>query len=229
MESIEFLPTGLTADGFTALDKLHIKNNLTLPLVSCPALVNASDVQIVDNPGILNVSLPALKSYTGVTNLHLFVARNLALTEINLNSLVSSSSAANFSSNPSLTSLLLDALVFVRGSITVYDDEALVTLSLPSVVSIASAVFSSFYANDCTSLANVSFPKYLPTNGRAHRFNNCALTQESVDHILSRLVASANYVSGLVDLSGGTSSAPGAQGQTDKATLIARGCTVLTN
>lgn len=78
-------------------------------------------------------------------------------------------------------------------------------------------------------LTDVSFPVWLPTNTKNLRFEDNALTDVSVNHILARCVANAGYVSGTVDTSGGTSSAPTGQGVADKATLIGRGVTVTTN
>ncbi len=54
------------------------------------------------------------------------------------------------------------------------------------------------------------------------------LTQEGVDGILATLAAGA-VSAGTVDLSGGTSAAPSADGLTSKATLVGRGWTVGTN
>lgn len=84
-------------------------------------------------------------------------------------------------------------------------------------------------ASGCTVLSSVSFPNYLPTNGSAINFSAAALSQVSVDHVLARAVANAAYVSGTITLDGGTSSTPSGAGLADKATLIARGVTVLTN
>lgn len=78
-------------------------------------------------------------------------------------------------------------------------------------------------------LSEVSFPVFLPTNGTDLNFADNALDASSVNHILARAVANAAYISGTIDTSGGTSSAPTGQGIADKATLIGRGVTVTTN
>ncbi len=71
----------------------------------------------------------------------------------------------------------------------------------------------------------------MPTDGKLIGFQDCALSVESVDHILARCVASAGYVSGNVNLSGGTNAVPSAAGLTSKATLEGRdpGVTVTVN
>jgi hypothetical protein len=60
-------------------------------------------------------------------------------------------------------------------------------------------------------------------------FAGNALTQVAVDAILNQLANVVNASNRLIDLSGGTNSAPSATGATYKATLIANGCTVTTN
>lgn len=78
-------------------------------------------------------------------------------------------------------------------------------------------------------LANINLPVFLPTNGTDGDFSANALTATAVNHVLARYVASAGYVSGTLNLSGGSSAAPTGQGTTDKATLQSRGVTVNTN
>jgi hypothetical protein len=59
-------------------------------------------------------------------------------------------------------------------------------------------------------------------------WQNCALSQQSVDNILVSL-DTAGQSNGTVNIDGGTSSAPGAAGLAAKASLQAKGWTVLTN
>jgi len=114
---------------------------------------------------------------------------------------------------------------FGSGSLKAIGCTSLPSISLPSLVTIAEVIdFQS-----CSSLVSVSFPLFLPTNSKAVNFANCALSSASVNHILARCVANAGYVSGVVNVQGGTSAAPTGQGVADKATLIGRGVTVNTN
>jgi hypothetical protein len=57
---------------------------------------------------------------------------------------------------------------------------------------------------------------------------NCALDETSVDNILVSL-DTAGQSNGFVNIIGGTSSAPGTAGLAAKASLIARGWSVITN
>jgi hypothetical protein len=82
----------------------------------------------------------------------------------------------------------------------------------------------------CTSLA--SFPANVFDTCTATNFpyawTNCALDQTSVDNILVS-IDTAGQSNGIVNIDGGTSSAPGTAGLAAKASLQAKGWTVLTN
>lgn len=113
------------------------------------------------------------------------------------------------------TSLLLDDLA------------SLVTLSFPSLVSIIGSV----EVINNPALVNVSFPVWLPEPGANVYFYSNALSAASVNHILARCVASPTWgdLGEEVDVSFGTNAAPSGQGLVDKATLIGRGASVVTN
>lgn len=84
--------------------------------------------------------------------------------------------------------------------------------------------------NYCTKL--VDFPPNMFDNCQAVYFNsawdNCALSQQSVDNILIS-INTAGKSNGTLGISGGTSSAPGSAGLAAKASLISRGWTITTN
>jgi hypothetical protein len=96
------------------------------------------------------------------------------------------------------------------------------TLTQLTGFSAPSLVSGSIDFHGCSILEDLSLPAYLPGDGSTLNFANCALSQASVDHILARCVASEDFVSGTIDLSGGTSSPPSAQGIRDWATLVVR-------
>jgi len=62
-----------------------------------------------------------------------------------------------------------------------------------------------------------------------YNFSGNALNQATVDQILARCVASPLLTAGLLQLDGGTNSAPSVAGTANKNTLIARGMSVNTN
>lgn len=223
---IELLSTGLNVTDLSAVQRITV-NNPTVPAVGLPGLSSANQIDITDNPLLLSVDLSALKTFTGAPFYSLGIARNPLLGTLNLNALVSAIGSVDFDTNVALTNLQLNALVFVSGFFSIAGCSSLVSLSLPALVQ--QGTVYNFYASNCAVLANLNFPKWMPTNGRQLLFDGCALTQASVDHVLARCIANQGFVSGIVNLSGGTSSAPSATGMADKATLTARGVTVLTN
>lgn len=211
----------------TVLDTLWMEDEW----VRSVELTNLTTVRyaaIYNNERLTNVNLSALKAHTGGNNYYLNVTYNPALVSLNLDALVSSSSVIAIVGNSNMTTLQLSKLVFVGNYLSVAANTSLTTLNLPALVH-GGTVFLGFLASDCTSLTNVYFPKYLPSNGRMQNFDNCALTEGAVDHVLARCVASQSFVSGTVKLNGGTSASPSAVGLADVAILQARGVTVLHN
>lgn len=89
--------------------------------------------------------------------------------------------------------------------------------------------FSSAWSG-CTSLATFTASTFdtCPATSFSNAWNNCALDETSVDNILVSLDA-AGQSGGTVDVSGGTSSAPGVSGLAAKLSLEGKGWTVLTN
>lgn len=79
------------------------------------------------------------------------------------------------------------------------------------------------------ALVEIVLSSWILTNGRNYNFSNNKFPLSVVEHILRRAVLSSAYVSGTINLSGGTTAAPVGQSLADKATLQARGVTVLTN
>ena len=104
--------------------------------------------------------------------------------------------------------------------------------SLTSFPLINTAAGTNFnYAwQGCTSLS--SFPSNMFDSCTSTSFNgafqNCALSQASVDGILASLVTAGNS-NGTLNMHGGTSATPSAAGLASKATLVSRGWTVTHN
>jgi hypothetical protein len=78
-----------------------------------------------------------------------------------------------------------------------------------------------------TILESIDLSSFVPISKGKFYFSGNALTAESVNAILARFVANAEFVLGTIDLSGGTNAAPTGQGLTDVDTLMARGVTFL--
>ncbi len=178
-------------------------------------------ITIIGSTGLLTLSCPNLTQIdpTNTYEAAFFISGCTGLTSVSCPLLTAVGNGFILRSCTSLSSLSAPLLqsggsgiaVDVRGS-------SLAALSLPSLGNIS----GDLVATGSTSLTSVSFPSFTPTNGKQILFSDCALTAASVNHILARCVANAGYVTGLVDLSLGTSSAPTGQGVTDKNTLNAR-------
>lgn len=149
---------------------------------------------------------------------------------------------AGFSGDLSFTNLssVTTYFFFTGSNISSIDFPSLVSvgqvfslLNLPFIPSVNIPNLTTIGGNldieNCASLADVNFGNWLPSDGKDVVVYNCALTDVSVNHILARCVANPAYVTGYVDTTGGTSSAPTGQGIADAATLTGRGVTVNTN
>ena len=178
-----------------------------------------SSTSIAYNPGVTRIVFPNVISFgPGPLGSGLSAQRMPDLTEIYC-PLLQSTALFRVRDNPSITSVALPSLTggyhypYLGGSTSV----------------------SLFIIRDNSALTSIDLGAFLPDNSggtgfRAHNgfFQNNALSAASVNHILARFVANANW-NGTLNLSGGTNSAPTGQGIIDKATLIARGATVTTN
>jgi hypothetical protein len=146
---------------------------------------------------------------------------------------------------PDLTEIdcpLLQSTALIR----VRDNPAITSISMPSLTggyhypsSFPSppVLVTLFTITDNPALTTINLGSFSPDifgmTSREHQgfFQNNALTAATVNHILSRFVSNSSWGSNAptLNLSGGTNAAPTGQGIIDKATLISRGATVLTN
>lgn len=131
--------------------------------------------------------------------------------------------------NSVLTSVSLPVFATLSSPafLSVADHAALTSFSLPALISVDNGSYIS--VSNSPVLTTVSLGSATFVSGANLFFIANALTDTSVNHILARAVANAAYVSGTVNLSGGTNSAPTGQGIVDAADLVTRGVTVITN
>ena len=101
--------------------------------------------------------------------------------------------------------------------------------TFPEINTSSGTLFSGAWQN-CSSLT--TFPANVfdncPATDFTGGFQNCGLSQASVDNILVSINA-AGTSGGTLDINGGTSAAPSATGAAAKSALQARGWTVTTN
>jgi hypothetical protein len=189
--------------------------------ISIRHTTNEGGYYISDADELLTLTLDNL---TSVSAGDIDIRNCNALTAISL-PLLASCPTISFQNNLALTELDLPLLTTVSAFITISGNTLMTSVSMPLLTNIV----NNLAMHNNTSLADVDLSSCIPANGKNMVFSGGALTVTSVNHILARCVANAAYISGTVDTSGGTSAAPAGQGILDKATLIARGCTVNTN
>lgn len=147
------------------------------------------------------------------------------LTTIQFNALVStddfaiSGVAATALSFPVLANVQMNA-----SGLRITSNASLASVSLPSFTH----CFNTFI-NGNPALKTVTLTSWAPVNGDQCNFQNNALTQASVDHVLARAVVNVGFVTGQVLLDGGTNAAPSAAGLANAAILTGRGVTVTHN
>lgn len=222
IESTE-TPVTFQAPNLTTIPQgvLRFIANIGLETISCPALTSVGfPIEFSDNEALSDLDLSALVSSQSTS-----FGNNDLLTALDLSSLTTVTSQFACSGHAILASLSLAALATVSGAFSCSSNPSLTSLALTSLTSIGETLTCTNNA----ALTTISLPAYLPTNGQNQSFNGCALNVASVNHFLARCVANAGYVSGTINLAGGTNAAPAGQGSTDKTTLIGRGCTVTTN
>jgi hypothetical protein len=203
-----------------------------LTTLNVPAL---STVKGSFSPFTLNaltsLSAPVLASVFGN-----FSPNTMALlTTFNFPALASIGGNCTPGTMASLTTLSLPVLATVSGFINPAAMAALTTLSMPALVKVGGAVLvnSGFGNLQNITLGAAGTTKLI--NGSIN-FSGQKLTQASVDQILHTVASldgtggTTSWGTGLtLTLNGGTNSTPSATGLTDKATIVARGGTVLNN
>lgn len=127
---------------------------------------------------------------------------------------------------PNLTTINLPALEEAR--CLYIESSAMTSLDLSALVT-AGGKGMDISVTGNTVLESIDLSSLVPISKGKFYFSGNALTAESVNAILARFVANAEFVLGTVDLSGGTNAAPTGQGLTDVNTLRARGVTVIVN
>lgn len=189
---------------------LIISQDSGLEVVNLTALllINNGALEISDNPVIESVNIPILTAVSGAfDDSELQIEINPMLAEIDLSSLatIGDRCIVSISANDALTDLDLSSLALLedRAELTITSHPLLTTIPMD-----AGLVFTNTHNID---------------------MNGNALSESMVDFILARAVAAAGFVTGSIDLSGGTNAPPSVAGAADAATLSGRGVVVTTN
>ena len=215
--------TSVTFEGTTS-GGINVEVDFTLESITSSTLltvdqkVNAAIV--IDNCDVLSiVSLSALTEVTdqiSISNAPLLATIAFpALTTVPLITL---------DTLPALTALDLGGALTISGTLTITACDILSSIDLGTFISAGIIVIQSNPA-----LTSLTLTAWVPPNGSDNSFSDNALDVTTVNHILSRAVANAGFVTGIINLTGGTNAAPAGQGATDVTTLQGRGVTVTHN
>jgi hypothetical protein len=207
----------------TSANGIVFNSNPNLAYVGLDVFASGA-LEITGSPKLRGLYLPALTAITSSLRLN---ANQLCAVNLPLLTSVTLDFIYYNQLSPTLLKIYAPLLATIGGNLAGAGNPALTEVYYPSLVSVSGPDGINY--QDCTALVEVHFPSLVPVNGKPIVFDNCALNEESVDGILARCVANAAYVSGTVNLAGGTSAPPSVTGAADKATLIGRGVTVTTN
>jgi hypothetical protein len=200
-----------------------------LTTLSVPSLVAVGTTCSPSSMALLTtLSFPALQT-VGTA----FSPSTMAsLTTLSVPSLVVVGTNLGPNTMASLTTLSFPALQTVGSNLNPSTMASLTTLSLPALVSTGAITVNTGFGN----LANVTIGATLKSCSGNVTFSGQKLTAASVNNILAVFAAldgtngtTAWGAGKTLTLNGGTNAAPTGQGITDKATIQARGATVLTN
>jgi len=205
---------------------ISLQNCSLVSSFSAPVLQTCCQIVIVTS-GLNNGSLsfPALTSMPGANVFGSFSALAVQCASLSvpvlatLGGQLELAGSGNFTF-PVLTSITNSSGVVVQGAL--YTGT---TISFPSLTTVQ----GNFIATNCPNLTTLNVPVWLPQAGKQIVMSTApSLSAASVNLILSRCVANGAFSGPSSQvLLGGAS--PTGQGTTDKATLIGRGCTVVTN
>lgn len=206
-----------TSGGINLEEDFTLQSLSSSTLITIDQAINAA--LTVDNCDVLSViSMPALvevNDQISVTNCPLLATITLPALQ--------TTPILTLETLPSLTSLDLGAFE-TASTISVSGCDVLTTLGI-SVFTIAGIM--AITGNP--SLTDIVLLSWVPSNGGDYNFSDNALSADTVNLALAQGVANAGFVTGVLNLSGGTNAAPTGQGIADAATLSGRGVTVTTN
>lgn len=227
----------------TVTNNIDFTGSVLLTSLSFRLLQSAADISVSGIASLTTLNLPMLQTVsildlqnTGVSVLQLPLLASIS-TELSIaNTLITTMQLPSLVNYPAVAGITADGVLLTLSLPVCVDDggnlqsdllamTGLVTLNLNALVTPS----LDFDLTASPNLANINLSAMIAPDGTNFNFLGCSLTQVSVDHILARLVSNPAYISGTVDLSGGTNAAPGVQGAADVITLTGRGVIVTTN
>ncbi len=194
--------------------------SIDLPsLISCPATF-----KIDNNNSLTSINCTSLKTVSTMANSTFSINADSALVSVNFSKL-ENIGVSSFRYLPALTTLSFPLIDTLNNSMNIEDNSVLTSASFSSLIFIKSGLKIS---ND-SSLTSISHPSL--KNFNSVYFKGNKLSSSTVNSLLSFYVNITPLLyNKSIDLSGQTPSAPPTgNGITDKATLIARPNTVVTD
>ena len=209
---------------------IYINNNdaLNNNALEFPALTYLSFIYFYDNGGIVHG--PSFPNLTTTGYIYIVNNPNMVYAP-NYPALVTCTSTIDIFNNAALINTpIFTNLQTVNGNLNIYNCPLMP--HAPTLTNLQH-VNGNIYFNDNTVM-NGGFNFSSLKSVYNFYAENCALSQEDVDYILSILVGldgtnGTTLFNGLVTLRGGTSSPPSAAGLASIATLQGRGCNVYVN
>jgi hypothetical protein len=240
--------TSIDLSAITKIIDISISRNPQLLAVNLSNLQSCSSIDIGECPKLNSLNLSSL---TTISGLNAFEITNTNLTNLTFNSLLTLSGlfisgndllgsisfpvlkktygigSFEISNNKTLTSISLPLLESVNSIYIGYND-IIGSLSFPGLKEIGEYGVQIIYNQN---LSSVSIPSLSIFNGTGASFSNNKLPSSEINNLLGKFVSITPALTGKgFGFSGQNPPAPPTgQGITDKATLIARGNSVVTD
>lgn len=209
---------------------LEIEDNPLLTFISMPLLLSIANVTITNNPSLAHLVLQCESAF-GIE-----LSENDNMTYFRCPHLTVMTNALTVVDNSALTEItcallaeIFDPLHEMQAGdyfLVIDNCPALTTLNLASLTSIFH-LGQNVQITRCPSLTTANLGSFVPQNGATFSFVFGAWNSAFINVFLARCVANPAFVSGRIDF-GVNLFGPTGQGVVDKATLIARGVTVVT-
>lgn len=195
-----------------ALQELLVPNYVT----------NNHNFYVTANPLLTSLSLP---SYTGTADF--VIAGNPLLSSLSAPMIATTWTL--WVAGVGLTSLSLPSLQFVADTVMIYGNPELISIDLSGLLNVIGHG-NLFQITGNPNLKTINLSSWQPILYQFMDFTGNALSQLTVDAILASCVAQTGFVSGTLDLTGGTNDPPSnGTGYHNVLVLRGRGITVLHN
>lgn len=212
----------------SVIGNVNVFNNTALTSLAFPLLTTASgwNFSISNNSLLTSISIPLLVKISG----DIFITGTSNLSSFNMAALQTVVSILQVSDlDGSLATLSLPALKNVR-YLYIENNPTITAVSLPMLLSVTDTDPDNFRIANNILLTSISIPALTTIGPSNVQLNGNKLPSTQINALLNKFVTMTPLVAGKTfDLQQAVPAAPTGQGLTDKATLIARPNTVITD